>query len=476
MSFADLINKNPSELRVLVEFDLPRINSQWINIGAGIWYINFYALYPQVDPLLLDGFFSQIIGDVGSVAVDGEYYTKVNTLLDVTNTNRAFYFDNEIELFVHMRDNDDPYLHNVVIGAIYGTSYTDFFPKGSAVIYEGRLASRVILSQSRDKLYFGKLQYDTSDIEVINNDGFFNDYGESSTLFGNPVRVRIGFDELDISDYVYLYQGTIEKVSIDERSMNVSVVDNRKLLTKKTAYTCTNKNALDAIVELLIDEYEIAYTDVYFNTTDWDIITALVDNVTIINDQNQLPTVIELIELICTSVFGLFIIETDNRYSFKLIDSSASSETSITRYDILNDFINIEYDPSEVLSSVRIGYDRNVNLATNDSMTWLQDTTYETAVYLKYKIYKEVDFKTCLNSQVAAQSLANIILSYAKDIHGTFEIEIPIKYYNYNIAHNIDVDINKINNDPIIGTKKCEILSKNIDLDEKIITMELRII
>ncbi|HUW45691.1 MAG TPA: hypothetical protein VMW50_07840, partial [Dehalococcoidia bacterium] len=63
MTFEELSNKSVSSLRTLVQIDLGNINIQWVNAGAGIWYVNFTGLYPEVDDSLLDGFTAQLFGD-----------------------------------------------------------------------------------------------------------------------------------------------------------------------------------------------------------------------------------------------------------------------------------------------------------------------------------------------------------------------------------------------------------------------------
>ena len=474
MTFEELSNKSVSSLRTLVQIDLGNINIQWVNAGAGIWYVNFTGLYPEVDDSLLDGFTAQLFGDIGSVTVDTTPYTKVASILALASSPISFYYDGVSKVYVHIIDNEDPILHSVFLGVIYGLSYKEFTPLNGNVIYEGRLVSDIPIQQSRDPLYFGKLQYDGADIQIINTDGRFDLSGESLSFFGNQIRVLIGYDELDIDDYIQIYNGVVEAVTISESFMALSFVDARKVLTKKTSYECDGINALDAIVAILADAYGIPYSTDYFDTTEWDAATLLVDNVTINNDPDDLPQVVDLIELICKSVFGEFIINADGKYTFKVIDTSASALTTISKYDISNE-ISITYDPAEVLSSIRVGYARYLNQDSNNSIIWLTDTSHETVVYTKYRVYNEVDFETVLPDQTSAQALADVIMAYSKDIHGKIIITVPMKYYLYNVIDNIDVELNRIAS-TMIGTKKCEILSKTYHLIDQTIDFEVRIV
>ena len=86
MTFSEYANRSVNPLRVLLQLDISKINTQWINAGAGIWYVNFDATYPEVDSSLLDGFTAQSFGDIGSLIVDTTNYTKMSDLLSTWRT------------------------------------------------------------------------------------------------------------------------------------------------------------------------------------------------------------------------------------------------------------------------------------------------------------------------------------------------------------------------------------------------------
>jgi hypothetical protein len=485
MTFADYSNLSINDYRVLVQIDISTTNTQWINCGAGIWYVNFDALYPEVGAPgddLLSGFTAQAFSDIGSVTVDTINYTSVATLALVTTTDTSYYYDSaNKEIFVHFVNNDEPYIHTIYLGVIYGYSYNEFTPIGASLCYEGRLVGDLDIGESRDPLYFGKLTYNIGSISLNNADGYFDTFPIDHDFYGNEIRILVGFAQLDISDYTKVVSGTVEKVSVSEDYMNVNILDKRRTLSKSITYTCTNKNALAAIREILYLHYGASYNSSYYDMTAWAAAEAVVPTISIdiaTGHSMEEATVIDIIEMICSSVFGMFIIDTDNKYSFKIVDTSASASTTIYSYDI-NSRHEINYDPSEVVSSVKIGYGKDWNPTGDDyyksPYTWYTDTTQEAAVYAKYKIYNQYEFFTVLDTLAQATTFGTTVLDYVKDVHGTGEVATPMKYYSIGVGDIVNIEIKRQVN-TMLGTKKCEIISRRRSLQTGFLQLGYRII
>lgn len=474
MTFQQNIEKSVSSSIALVEIDISTVNLQWINCGAGIWKVSFDNLYPEIDSTLLDGFTIQSFTDIGSVQCDNDMLIKVTTLLEVTNNYQSFYFDDANNvLYITIINYDSPYNHTIFLGEIYGFCKKEFVPINANLIYEGRLTKIPPLGISRDPLYFGKISFGSISLDIINSDGQLDTFADSLNIYGNSARILFGYEDMPYEDYNLIYTGFIENIKITEDLVSINLVDKRKQLTKKIYYTCTNKNAIDAIVEVINTAYQnISYNDLFFNITDWEIAKALAPSITIVPEADSTEEVITIIENICKSIFGLFISENDSRYSFKFIDTSILTDTIIPREDILLESLEINYDPTEVISSVKVGYNKNDLLDTIDYYT---DTSYEYSVYNKYKTYKEETFDTYLTSLSDAQAFAITIMEYVKDVHGTLFIIVPMKYYSIDFAGVLDCEINRINS-TMLGYKKCEILSKQYDLENNFLKLELRII
>jgi len=471
MSFTTDTKKSVSSFRVLVEMDILQENTQWVNAGAGIWYVNFENSYPEVDSSLLDGFTAQDIVDVGSVTSDALQLLRVYSLGAVTENYMSFFYDTvNKSLYISLDNYDDPILHEVNIGVVYGISKDEFTPVNAAQTYEGRLLNDFSIGTSRDPLFFGRITYPSVQIQAANNDGYFDEFARDNNVYGNYARVKVGYNSLDYNDYYLVYSGLIESVSISEDSISLSVSDRRKSISKSVAYSCTDKNALDAIVELLQLQFtNLVYNSSTFNTTNWDAATLLAPNITLVGDADNPLKIIDIIEQICVSVFGNFIIDPDGRYNFKLIDDSASWSAEVDSEDIQNQF-EVNYDPSEIVSSVKVLYAQ-----TGSSASVYIDTSAESAAYLKYRVYNQQEFDTCLVDATAATSFATTILNYSKDIRGRLSIMCPMEYYTVAVGDVIVVKIDRETTD-MLGFNVCEVLGKIYNLANGFIQFDLRIL
>jgi hypothetical protein len=190
------------------------------------------------------------------------------------------------------------------------------------------------------------------------------------------------------------------------------------------------------------------------------------------------PT-IDVIEDICASTFGLFLIGPDNRYSFKIVNTSATALTTIVHTDILNRH-SITYDPAEVISSVKVGYNKNWDSDYVSPYTFVTDTSVEAAAFLKYKVYNQRTFYTLLTNATAASAFGTTILNYAKDVHGMGELTVPMSYYSYNVADIVNAEITR-ETTPMLGSSmtvvtKVEIISKAYNLRDATITFGYRVV
>jgi hypothetical protein len=478
MSFTTQSNQSVNNLRSLVQLDISSINTQWVNAGAGIWYVNLDALYPEIETELLSGYTVLPYTSIGSFQADDIFHVQVFTLEDCSTTDVSFFYDGiNRELYVHLINNDEPYIHNCFIGVIYGYSYDEFTPVDSDTLYEGRLASDLSIGESRDPLFFGKLQYSIGNVSLYNSDGFFDTFAQDKNLYGNEARVLIGFEDLPISEYVRVLTGKIEKVTINEQTADFTLSDRRKSFSKSVTYSCTDKNALEAIRELLLDNYQIPYNSIFYDTTAWATAEALAPNITIDigpDKTDKDKKVIEIIEDICASVFGIFIIDSDGKLSFKIIDNTTASTATIPDDDIINPH-SIDYDPVEVISSSKVGYAKNWEASSQSTYTFYTDTSIEEETYRQYKVYNQKEFPTLLTSETDAIDFSTTILDYTKDVHGLGKITLPVKYVTYEIGDIVDIQINR-ESTTMLGTKKCEIISKNVSLTSGLVELGYRIV
>ena len=455
MSLTTEAAKSVSDPRILVQVDIGQVNTQWINIGAGIWSVNAENIYAFVDDSLLDGFSAQEFGIVGSVYVDGKVLTQADTLLEVIDTDQRFFYDKSARtLYIVLENYNEPFLdQTILIGVVNGYSFDEYTPTDSQPQpYEGRLLRVPSISISRDPLFFGRLQFGGGPIVLDNTDGEFDTWGETKDMYGNPIRIYFGYPDLDFDDYQQLYTGYIGGVSITEESITFGVQDRRKQLSRDIKYTATAMNALDAIKDIMTTYFPIVYNETYFDTTAWDAAAALVDTVSL--NMQEPEKAINVIEQIALSVFGLLVVEADGRYSFKIVDTSVTAGTTIQADDILSRNKPV-YDPTEVISSVRVGYGRDW-VTAGTQYTYYTDPTHEASVFTAYKTYNQQTFDTLLDTLTAATAYATNMLSYFKEIHGKNTVEVPMKYYAEELGNIVNAEIQRPST-TMLGTKKSEV-------------------
>lgn len=476
MTFDECAYKSVNNFLALIEIDILRLNVQWINNGAGIWVCNFNNSYPWVASELLQGFTSQNFGDLGSIVVNGISLLKVNTINDVGVSSERYYYDTAIkDLYVSLPNYESPYITKVFIGIPYGFTAKSFQPLNANVSYSNDVLTLPSIGYSRDPLFYGKLSLSDISFTLNNGNGFFDTFAEDYNIYGNPARVKIGFEEISISEYKTIFTGYIGGgVNINEETVSFTISDKRKSFSKATLYTCTNKNALLAIEELLAINYGILYSSATYNTINWEKAKSLVPNITI-DLQESTPT-IDIIEMICNSVFGIFFITAEGLFDFTIIDDLKSATFFIPSFDILNKF-DISYDPSQVISSTKIGYSRNWSTSESaiNAYTYLNDIGYEEEVFEKYKIYIEKNINTVLINSSDAQDFSDKIIKYNKDVHGTLPLVVPIQYYEIQVGDNILFEIDRIGKS-MLHLRKCEVLSKDYNLSDGLVHLSCRII
>ena len=468
MPINDYFNNSKNSPIILFQIDLLKSNLQWINIGSGIWEVNFDNIYSFVSFDLLDGFTMQDFNDIKSVLVDSEYYSDLTSLLLVSETNRSFIYDSASKtLYIHFINNDEPILHNIKLGIAFGYSYDTITPINSTDIYEGRITNISNFNRSRDPLFFGKLSYPSGTVTLVNGDGFFDTFLEDNYLYGNQGRILLGFPELDIEEYKTIFTGIVDKATISEEGAIFTLKDKRAQLTKKYQCNCIDLNALDIIKDLLANNYGYNFTEAYYDLSAWNAARELAPNITL-NYQNE-ESIINIIETICASTFGFFDITPEGLFTFRFININQIGKYIIYKRDIFNK-LSVEYNPSEVLSSVSIGYNKDW---VNETYTIYDNITRELDIFDKYKTYTNKKFNTALISLSDSQNLSETILDYVDTIHGTVSVILPIKYHNTNIGDIINIEVNRINS-IMIGTKRA-VIGINLNLNKFQITLKLRL-
>jgi len=475
MSFTTEVAKSVSRPRVLVELDIGIPNSQWVNNGAGIWAVDAENLYSWVDSTLLEeGFTAQEFGVIGSVSSDAARLTKVATLGALDAQMEFFYDADDRMVWIILQNYDEPSLHDIVIGVIYGYSFTEFTPEGSIQLYEGRLTGVPRISIARDPLFFGRVAYGGGAVELINADGDLDTFARDNDVYGNEARIKLGFDGLDYDDYQTIFTGFIEGITVAEDTVSVGIAEKRKQLSRAIQYVATSTNPITAIQAILTTYFAAQYDSDYFDTTAWAAALSACTTLASVNMQ-EAAAASDIIEGLSLAAPGIFFLTPEGKYSFKVIDTTATAATTLVSRDILN-AIAVRYDPTEVISSIRVGHSRDWATTGTTQYTYTDYDEHEESSYSAYKTYKRQDYDTYLDGATSAAAWADIIYPRFVDVHGSLSVTVPIRYYDITVGDTLDVEIDRPTR-AMLGTVATEILSIGWELaDVPTLELGLRII
>ena len=236
-----------------------------------------------------------------------------------------------------------------------------------------------------------------------------------------------------------------------------------------TATSILIDNALDVIVDLLTSFYPIFFNSNYFNLDQWP--TSRAPDIELFADSPK--ELIDIIEEISSTVFGLFLAEDDSRYGYRIYNENAAILQTVEKEEILNlSEIEIRYDSTEVLTSARIGYDQNWK--NSEHLIELY-TDQEDAIFDKFRIYREDTFLTLLNGQSAAQAFAETMFLFSSDVDKPVTIVTKMQTVEREVGDFIDVWLDRVSS-TMLGRAKCEILGISKDGNNMTVRLECRIV
>ena len=219
---------------------------------------------------------------------------------------------------------------------------------------------------------------------------------------------------------------------------------------------------LDIIKEILLNYGDVQYIANNYNLGEWSDATALSRPMAIyIDEKIELK---ELIEKICVSDDGVFLVQSDGKYSFRKFN-----ENRVPRYTIQTDeWISepeITYNSAEYLTSVRIKY--NKNFESGDFMTY-NNTAYEDDVYRRYKVYKDKEFETFIALAADANAKSEVIMDRSKEVLPTITRKTKTQYILMEIMDFVNAEHSRPS-----ATTKSWATYEVIGIDKNINTMEV---
>ncbi|HXK36582.1 MAG TPA: hypothetical protein VJ553_03295 [Candidatus Paceibacterota bacterium] len=541
----------------LFELDISLIQTLFFNYTAGVWYVDFDAIYDRIDPVYLVGVSAQSIIQIGSVLQDGVALTLVASVALVITTNNSYYWDaSDRRVYIHLNGGSEPALHIIVLGITSG--FANHACTYNGLYFEPRLRSAPAISKSKDPLFFGRISFDGGDITLDNHDGNFDSLVEGNPgIFGGAVRVLQGFDSDAYAAFTRMASGLIEGVKINRDSCVVTMVDQRKYLSRSApmrvyevatypnlnyanygrpialAYgqlrgvpcVCLNEeavapatwdfkicdctdhaivsidqlysdgikvtasassmangtfsliggdfkvgtvvkadihgyattNAADVIADILLNHLGLVYNATNFNTTEWAVAQAAAMDVGVyVGDSRE---VFAIIEDICASALMNFIQQDDGRYTLRIYDAARAIDQTLNRDELLGTPA-ISHDPTQVVSSVSVGYDRDWTLG---SFQRLKDTSQEAVIFALYKHYRQQSFETLLTSAANAQTYATAMLALYGHTLTRISARFKLQPLGREVMDFVMLPVYR-QTKTMLGMVKCEVYSISKDL------------
>jgi hypothetical protein len=227
-------------------------------------------------------------------------------------------------------------------------------------------------------------------------------------------------------------------------------------------------NACDVMKDIASVYASITYNSTNYDDTEWDAEDDDALNCTLFINKEQ--EIADIFQKLCLSSFGVFIEKDDGRYTFRIVDTSASASETISKNKIIGS-PGVSHEGALFVSSCKVGYGKQWK---DNTYSWLLENTDETDLATKYGRRSERTFETLLTNATDAQTLATRIMNYYGTIGPEITIRVPIEYVDFEIGDIKSIDTDR-KNTTFMGTIKTEIISitKNIGLKDEPDFLEL---
>jgi len=228
-------------------------------------------------------------------------------------------------------------------------------------------------------------------------------------------------------------------------------------------------NPLDIISDLLSYYTTIKYTNLYYDIVSWELIRDSLTQTTSLYISKR-KKILEIVNDLTISVFGLFTINSYGKIVFKIRDINKTATKTIKISELIKE--TTESLPStEYLNSVLVKYN---NSEENEKSSVYINTDKQEELFLKHKSNIEKEYNSLLNTKQESIDLSNTILSFFGGIFQRYLVETKMQYIDLEITDCVNLQINTLNKTPFYI--KCEVLGTNINLNDNTFLLELRFI
>lgn len=237
-AFTDLIMKSNSRYTTLIKIGHAKQQKNWPNYTAGIWqwpqttdWTNFPVLCGLDMPSGAEAVGEPEAIPIETVKMGTEFLSSQISLANCLSTNKSYYNDILTQtIYVHCDAYNDPDIYVMLLGTTLRAASRAIDLDG--YYWEPRLIGTPTIELTRDPLLYDVMAFDGGNVELDNHDGWY-DYLKDWFVYGQPLELRFGGDDLVYADYRLCFKGYILDAEIGEESIMFEAIDKRYELNVK---------------------------------------------------------------------------------------------------------------------------------------------------------------------------------------------------------------------------------------------------
>jgi len=213
------------------------------------------------------------------------------------------------------------------------------------------------------------------------------------------------------------------------------------------------ENPLFIIRDVISKYLNTKFSSRYFNVESWTTLEN--SNLPKCNLYIDEPTtLIDIINQLSISIMGIFIMEKDGVYNYKIQEDEKESVRTIDCREYLEP-VKLSFNQDKYANIIRVGYSKDQN---EDEYQYEINNSFETSLKLKYRIEKQTDLETNLVNKEDAVAYGNkAILEYG-GIYPEYTFATSLDTEGLEILDCIDIELYQID-DNTVGKAKCIVTS-----------------
>jgi hypothetical protein len=240
----------------------------------------------------------------------------------------------------------------------------------------------------------------------------------------------------------------------------------------KDALGALIQNSISVMQDLMTTWAGMVYLPETFNQGEWTTAKATAPNIGIFIDDEK--EILDAIQDICFSAQVNLIPQDDGRFTARRHNPYAPYTSEIKADEILPGGLSpITADPTEVISSARVGHSKNW---ASDTYQYILDASKDAEVFARYKTRNQKTFDTLLTSAADAQSFATYMLAIGAYVARIFSVRTKMQHLGKELMDIVRCPYRRRSGLGMIGDVRAEVIGVSKNFDSMEIELTLRII